>query len=96
MPSLLGQREELLQWGGMVPVCPCIIVSVLYGPGKPLNANPCRLPQLGDLRASPSGGVYNRLGATCADRFFPGSYQRLGFPVNEPEGRGGGAAHQLF
>lgn len=92
MPSLLDQREELLQWGGVVPVC----LFVLCGSGKPLNANPCQLPQLGDLRASPSGGVCNRLGATCADRFLPGSYQRLGFTVNEPEGGGGGPAHQLF
>ena len=80
--------------GACVPMYHCLFV--LCGPGKPLNANPCQLPQLGDLRASPSGGVCNRLGATCADRFLSGSYQSLGFTVTEPEGGGGGPAHQLF
>ena len=86
MPSLLGQREELLQWGGMVPVCPCIIVSVLYGPGKPLNANPCRLPQLGDLRASPSGGSHNSWGARCVEKLFSVISKRLGITVGMSQG----------
>lgn len=89
-----GRVAAVGRGGGCVPIYHCLFV--LCGPGKPLNANPCWLPQLGDLRASPSGGVYNRLGATCADRFLPGSYKRLGFTVNEPEGGGGGASHQLF
>ena len=54
-----GRVAAVGRGGGCVPIYHCLFV--LCGPGKPLNANPCWLPQLGDLRASPSSGSHKRI-----------------------------------
>lgn len=68
-------------------MCPHRNISLVFcGPLGLKNAEPCYLPEIKDLGASPSGGSHNSWDARCMEKLFSVISKRLGITVGMSQG----------